>query len=265
MAGRSGADRWLRPGQRPVKCSRHLPERGALPHAARQGRRAHPAEARLQHRRRGSLLGAHRQGIRISKGRYVTVTREELEAFNPKATRRSRSRLRRAAPDRPIYYAKARTTWCRIAAPRSPTPSSRSDEATNKVGSAASFPATKQYLAAVRPLGGAGDLHHAPCRRSRLAGRARRPARRTCQARRARAEDGGAADRVPGCGVRHRQVQGRLTASRCRAARAQGGGRGNRRGGAAEEPRARSSISWRRCRRAGGGEGRKEAAGRSIG
>jgi len=61
------------------------------------------------------------KGFEISKGRYVTVTREELEAFNPKATRRSRSRTSSSCPRSIRSTTRARTTWCRIAAPPSPT------------------------------------------------------------------------------------------------------------------------------------------------
>jgi DNA end-binding protein Ku len=94
------------------------------------------------------------KGFEISKGRYVTVTREELEAFNPKATKAIEIEDFVELPQiDPIYYA---STYYLVPDRGAAKPYTLLREAmkrTNKVGIGRFVLRTKQYLAAVRPLG----------------------------------------------------------------------------------------------------------------
>jgi len=94
------------------------------------------------------------KGFEISKGRYVTVTREELEAFNPKATKAIEIEDFVELPQiDPIYYA---STYYLVPDRGAAKPYTLLREAmkrTNKVGVGRFVLRTKQYLAAVRPLG----------------------------------------------------------------------------------------------------------------
>jgi DNA end-binding protein Ku len=94
------------------------------------------------------------KGFEISKGRYVTVTREELEAFNPKATKAIEIEDFVELPQiDPIYYA---STYYLVPDRGAAKPYALLNEAmkqTNKVGIGRFVLRTKQYLAAVRPLG----------------------------------------------------------------------------------------------------------------
>ncbi|HWT86472.1 MAG TPA: Ku protein, partial [Myxococcales bacterium] len=94
------------------------------------------------------------KGFEISKGRYVTVTREELEAFNPKATKAIEIEDFVELPQiDPIYYA---STYYLVPDRGAAKPYTLLREAmkrANKVGIGRLVLRTKQYLAAVRPLG----------------------------------------------------------------------------------------------------------------
>jgi DNA end-binding protein Ku len=94
------------------------------------------------------------KGFEISKGRYVTVTREELEAFNPKATKAIEIEDFVELPQiDPIYYA---STYYLVPDRGAAKPYALLREAmkrTHKVGIGRFVLRTKQYLAAVRPLG----------------------------------------------------------------------------------------------------------------
>ena len=94
------------------------------------------------------------KGFEISKGRYVTVTREELEAFNPKATKAIEIEDFVELPQiDPIYYA---STYYLVPDRGAGKPYALLREAmkrSNKVGIGRFVLRTKQYLAAVRPLG----------------------------------------------------------------------------------------------------------------
>ena len=94
------------------------------------------------------------KGFEISKGRYVTVTREELEAFNPKATKAIEIEDFVELPQiDPIYYA---STYYLVPDRGAAKPYTLLREAmkrTNKIGIGRFVLRTKQYLAAVRPLG----------------------------------------------------------------------------------------------------------------
>src|SRR5438105_839920 len=80
---------------------RHFPEGSALPHAARQGRRPHPAEARLQHRRRRGSLGTHHQGLRDLQGPLRQRHARGAAGVRPARHQDHRDRgLRRAVADR---------------------------------------------------------------------------------------------------------------------------------------------------------------------
>ena len=94
------------------------------------------------------------KGFEISKGRYVTVTKEELAAFNPKATRsidiEDFVELQQIDP---IFY---ETTYYLLPDRGAARPYALLVEAmkrTGRVGVARFVLRTKQYLAAVRPLG----------------------------------------------------------------------------------------------------------------
>jgi DNA end-binding protein Ku len=93
------------------------------------------------------------KGFEISKGRYVSVTREELQAFNPKATKTiDIEDFVDLAQIDPIYY---ETTYYLVPDRGATKPYALLVEAmrrTNKVGVARFVLRTKQYLAAVRPL-----------------------------------------------------------------------------------------------------------------
>src|SRR5204862_568764 len=94
------------------------------------------------------------KGFEVSKGRYVTVTREELEAFTPKATRSIDIEdfvdLHQIDP---IYYD---TTYYLLPDRGATRPYALLLEAmkkTGRIGVARFVLRTKQYLAAVRPIG----------------------------------------------------------------------------------------------------------------
>lgn len=94
------------------------------------------------------------KGFEIGKGRYVTVTREELEAFNPRATKAIEIEdFVDLAQIDPIFY---ETTYYLVPDKGAAKPYALLVEAmkrTGKVGIARFVLRTKQYLAAVRPLG----------------------------------------------------------------------------------------------------------------
>jgi len=93
------------------------------------------------------------KGFEISKGRYVTVTREELEAFNPRANKAIEIEdFVELAQIDPIYY---ESTYYLVPDRGAAKPYALLVEAmkrTHKVGIARFVLRTKQYLAAVRPL-----------------------------------------------------------------------------------------------------------------
>jgi DNA end-binding protein Ku len=93
------------------------------------------------------------KGFEISKGRYVSVTREELQAFNPRATKTiDIEDFVDLAQIDPIYY---ETTYYLVPDRGAAKPYALLVEAmkrTNRVGVARFVLRTKQYLAAVRPL-----------------------------------------------------------------------------------------------------------------
>ena len=93
------------------------------------------------------------KGFEISKGRYVTVTREELEAFNPRATKAIEIEdFVDLAQIDPIYY---ESTYYLVPDRGAAKPYALLVDAmkrTQKVGIARFVLRTKQYLAAVRPL-----------------------------------------------------------------------------------------------------------------
>ena len=96
------------------------------------------------------------KGFEISKGRYVTVTKDELAAFNPKATRSIDIEdfvdLNQIDP---IYYDH---TYYLVPDRGAARPYALLREAmheTGKVGVGQFVLRTKQYLAAVRPMGSA--------------------------------------------------------------------------------------------------------------
>jgi DNA end-binding protein Ku len=93
------------------------------------------------------------KGFEISKGRYVTVTREELEAFNPKATKSiDIEDFVKLEQIDPIYY---ETTYYLVPDKGASKPYALLVEAmrrTGRVGIARFVLRTKQYLCAVRPV-----------------------------------------------------------------------------------------------------------------
>ena len=94
------------------------------------------------------------KGFEISKGRYVTVSREELDAFNPRATKAIEIEdFVDLGQIDPIFY---ESTYYLVPDRGANKPYALLVEAmkrTNKVGVARFVLRTKQYLAAVRPLG----------------------------------------------------------------------------------------------------------------
>jgi DNA end-binding protein Ku len=94
------------------------------------------------------------KGFEISKGRYVSVTREELEAFNPRATKTIEIEdFVELAQIDPIYY---ETTYYLVPDKGAAKPYALLTEAmkrAGKVGVARFVLRTKQYLAAVRAIG----------------------------------------------------------------------------------------------------------------
>jgi DNA end-binding protein Ku len=94
------------------------------------------------------------KGFEISKGRYVTVTREELESFNPRATKAIEIEdFVDLGQIDPIYY---ESTYYLVPDKGAGKPYALLVEAmkkTGKVGVARFVLRTKQYLCAVRPLG----------------------------------------------------------------------------------------------------------------
>ena len=116
--------------------------------------------ARIQQKRVCSKDGAEVgwehivKGFEISKGRYVTVAKEELEAFNPRANKAIEIEdFVDLAQIDPIYY---ESTYYLVPDKGASKPYALLVEAmrrTGKVGIARFVLRTKQYLAAVRPLG----------------------------------------------------------------------------------------------------------------
>ena len=96
------------------------------------------------------------KGFEISKGRYVSVTREELEAFNPRASKAIEIEdFVDLSQIDPIFY---ESTYYLVPDRGAAKPYALLVEAmkrTHRVGVARFVLRTKQYLAAVRPLGGA--------------------------------------------------------------------------------------------------------------
>jgi len=94
------------------------------------------------------------KGFEVSKGRYVTVTREELEAFTPKATRSIDIEdfvdLHQIDP---IYYDHSYYLVPDRGAARPYALLHEAMKRTGKVGIGQFVLRTKQYLAAVRPMG----------------------------------------------------------------------------------------------------------------
>src|SRR3954464_3734548 len=94
------------------------------------------------------------KGFEIGKGRYATVTREELQAFNPRATKTiDIEDFVDLSQIDPIYY---QNTYCLVPDRGAAKPYALLVEAmkrANKVGVGRFVLRTKQYLAAVRPLG----------------------------------------------------------------------------------------------------------------
>jgi DNA end-binding protein Ku len=94
------------------------------------------------------------KGFEISKGRYVSVTRDELQAFNPRATRTIEIEdFVELSQIDPIYY---QTTYYLVPDKGAAKPYALLVEAmkqTGKVGVARFVLRTKQYLCAVRPKG----------------------------------------------------------------------------------------------------------------
>jgi DNA end-binding protein Ku len=93
------------------------------------------------------------KGFEISKGRYVTVTREELEAFNPKGTKSiDIEDFVELGQIDPVYY---ETTYYLVPDRGAQRPYALLLEAmrkTHRVGIARFVLRTKQYLCAVRPM-----------------------------------------------------------------------------------------------------------------
>src|SRR5947209_8644458 len=93
------------------------------------------------------------KGYEISKGRYVTVTRDELEALSPRKSQSIEIEdFVELAQIDPIYY---ETTYYLVPDKGANKPYALLVEAmkrTHKVGIARFVLRTKQYLAAVRPL-----------------------------------------------------------------------------------------------------------------
>src|SRR6267142_963695 len=94
------------------------------------------------------------KGFEIAKGRYVTVTKEELEAFSPKATRSIDIEdfvdLQQIDP---IYYDHSYYLVPDRGAARPYALLLEAMNRTGKVGIGQFVLRTKQYLAAVRPMG----------------------------------------------------------------------------------------------------------------
>jgi DNA end-binding protein Ku len=94
------------------------------------------------------------KGFEIGKGRYVSVTREELEGFNPKATKSiDIEDFVDLSQIDPIFY---ETTYYLVPDRGAAKPYAllvESMKRTHRVGIARFVLRTKQYLAAVRPMG----------------------------------------------------------------------------------------------------------------
>ncbi len=94
------------------------------------------------------------KGFEVAKGRYVTVTKEELEAFSPKATRsidiEDFVELHQIDP---IYYDHSYYLVPDRGAARPYALLLEAMKRTGKVGIGQFVLRTKQYLAAVRPMG----------------------------------------------------------------------------------------------------------------
>jgi DNA end-binding protein Ku len=93
------------------------------------------------------------KGFEVSKGRYVTVTREELQAFNPRANKAIEIEdFVDLSQIDPIFY---ESTYYLVPDRGAAKPYALLVEAmkrTNRVGIARFVLRTKQYLAAVRPM-----------------------------------------------------------------------------------------------------------------
>jgi DNA end-binding protein Ku len=99
------------------------------------------------------------KGFEISKGRYVTVTREELDAFAPKATRSiDIEDFVDLGQIDPIYYDHTYYLVPDRGAARPYALLLEAMKKTGKVGVGQFVLRTKQYLAAVRPMGNALSL-----------------------------------------------------------------------------------------------------------
>jgi DNA end-binding protein Ku len=99
------------------------------------------------------------KGFEISKGRYVTVAREELDAFAPKATRSiDIEDFVDLSQIDPIYYDHTYYLVPDRGAARPYALLLEAMKKTGKVGVGQFVLRTKQYLAAVRPMGNALSL-----------------------------------------------------------------------------------------------------------
>jgi DNA end-binding protein Ku len=94
------------------------------------------------------------KGFEIAKGRYVTVTKDELAAFNPKATRSiDIEDFVELSQIDPIYYDHTYYLVPDRGAARPYALLREAMQKTGKVGVGQFVLRTKQYLAAVRPMG----------------------------------------------------------------------------------------------------------------
>src|SRR3989442_14689011 len=94
------------------------------------------------------------KGFEISKGRYVTVTREELEAFNPRANKAIEIEdFVDLSQIDPIYYESPYSLVPDRGAAKPYALLVEAMKRSGKVGVARFVLRTKQYLCAVRPLG----------------------------------------------------------------------------------------------------------------
>jgi DNA end-binding protein Ku len=172
------------------------------------------------------------KGYEVSKGKAVTVTKDELESFSPKANKAIEIEDFVGLDQiDPIYY---ETTYYLVPDKGAAKPYALLVEAmkrTGKVGIARIVLRTKQSLCAVRPMGKvlavslmlyADEVVSA----DDLDGRAGR----ALEAGGARTEDGRAAHRVVGREVQSGEVQGRLPRAGDGADREEAGRRGDRGG-----------------------------------
>src|SRR5216683_3344689 len=201
------------------------------------------------------------KGFEVAKGRYVTVTKEELEAFSPKATRsidiEDFVELHQIDP---IYYDHSYY----LVPERAPA---RGDEE-DRQGRDRPVRAADQAVPGGGPADGegAGALDHAVRRRGGRPERAGRAPRGGREASREGVAHGRAARAIAGDGFRPEEVQGHLPRAGAGAPRAQGGGTGDRRrarrGGASRQGGQSHGRAGEEPRR--GPQGRGAAGGRAA-